>query len=260
MESSRRNFLKIGGVCALGLGTLPIADALAKAELPSVSPNPEALVAKQWAMVVDMKKCWEKGREGCKDCILACHQFHNVPDIKEQKEEIKWLWTDTYEHVFAGQENDFVPDDVKEKPFFALCNHCTNPPCVRVCPTQATFKSKDGITMMDFHRCIGCRYCMAGCPYGARSFNFRDPRPYIQTELNMTFPTRERGVVEKCNFCNERLAIGQLPACVEACKCGALCFGDLEDPNSTVRKILGARFTIRRKPELGTQPNVYYIV
>jgi len=133
-------------------------------------------------------------------------------------------------NVFPGQSDDFNTQNLLGKPFVALCNHCTNPPCVRVCPTKATFKrAEDGIVMMDFHRCIGCRYCMAGCPYGARSFNFRDPRPYIKTELNMKFPTRERGVVEKCNFCAERLADGLLPACVEACKAGALSFGDLAD-------------------------------
>ena len=80
------------------------------------------------------------------------------------------------------------PEEVREKPFMVLCNHCTNAPCTRVCPTKATFKRADGITVMDYHRCIGCRYCMAGCPYGARSFNFRDPRPYIKTELNHNFP------------------------------------------------------------------------
>jgi [DsrC]-trisulfide reductase subunit O len=113
--------------------------------------------------------------------------------------------------------------------------------------------------MMDFHRCIGCRYCMAACPFGSRSFNFRDPRPYLK-ETNMTYPTRERGVVEKCNFCEERLAVGQLPACVVACKVGALVFGDLEDPKSEVRKVLSSNFSIRRRTELGTQPNVYYIL
>jgi Fe-S-cluster-containing dehydrogenase component len=114
--------------------------------------------------------------------------------------------------------------------------------------------------MMDYHRCIGCRYCMAGCPFGARSFNYRDPRPYFKQDLNATFPTRERGVVEKCNFCEERLAVGLLPACVEACKVGALTFGDQSDPKSPVRKLLSSNFTVRRKAELGTQPNVYYII
>ncbi len=260
METSRRDLLKIGGICALGLGTLPLLNELAKADTPKYMANPQALTAKRWAMAIDMKKCWEQGKPGCKDCSIACHTVHNVPDIGTVKEEIKWLWTEKFENTFTGQENEMVPEMVKEKPFLVLCNHCTNAPCTRVCPTQATFKRADGITMMDFHRCIGCRYCMAACPYGSRSFNFRDPRNYIKTELNYTFPTRERGVVEKCNFCDERLAVGKIPACVEACKVKALTFGDLEDPASEVRKVLATHFSIRRKPELGTQPAVYYLI
>lgn len=261
METNRRSFLKIGGICALGLGALPVVDALAKADLPRVSPNPEALVGKKWAMVVDMKKCWDKGKAGCKDCMLACHKVHNVPDIPDLKDEVKWIWSDHFENVFPNQGNDFTLQNFKERPFIVMCNHCTNPACVRVCPTKATFKRpEDGLVMMDFHRCIGCRFCMAACPFGSRSFNFCDPRPFIKTELNPTFPTRERGVVEKCNFCDERLAIGKLPACVEACKVGALTFGDQIEAKSEIRKLLSSRFSMRRKPELGTEPNVYYLI
>jgi molybdopterin-containing oxidoreductase family iron-sulfur binding subunit len=131
---------------------------------------------------------------------------------------------------------------------------------VKVCPTQATWKREsDGIVMMDWHRCIGCRYCVAACPYGSRSFNWRDPRPHIG-EINEDFPTRSRGVVEKCTFCEERLARGEMPACVESCKERALTFGDLEDPESEVRAILGSSYSIRRKPGLGTRPEVYYLV
>lgn len=265
MEAGRRNFLRIGGICALGLGVrgLPVWDKAAKGSTPQASSNPRGLAAGRWGMAIDMKKCWEKGKPGCKECILACHTVHNVPDIGTIKEEIKWIWTEKYENAFQGGESGFEPEPVREKPFLVLCNHCANAPCTRVCPTGATFKRADGITMMDFHRCIGCRYCMAACPYGARSFNFRDPRNYIKTELNRDYPTRERGVVEKCNFCEERLAAGKVPACVEACKtagCEAIVFGDLENPGSEVRKILAERFSIRRKPELGTQPGVYYII
>ena len=109
MEESRRSFLKLGGLCALGLGALPVVDALGAADLPKVTPDPKALVGKRWAMVVDMKKCWEKGKPGCKDCILACHVTHNVPDIGTTKEEVKWLWTEHYENAFPGQEIDFMP-------------------------------------------------------------------------------------------------------------------------------------------------------
>jgi molybdopterin-containing oxidoreductase family iron-sulfur binding subunit len=100
---------------------------------------------------------------------------------------------------------------------------------------------------------------MAACPYGSRSFNWRNPRPFIK-EIYPDFPTRTRGVVEKCNFCVERLAQGLQPACVEACQEKALVFGDLEDPNSEIREILNSKYTIRRKPGLGTMPEVYYIV
>ena len=144
--------------------------------------------------------------------------------------------------------------------FPLLCNHCENPPCVRVCPTKATYKRPDGIVAMDYHRCIGCRYCMAGCPYGSRSFNWGEPRKNLDlSKLNPEFPTRMRGVVEKCNFCVERLAIGKMPACVEASE-GAIVFGDLYDPDSDVRKVLREKFTIRRKPSAGTEPCVYYVI
>ena len=113
--------------------------------------------------------------------------------------------------------------------------------------------------MMDWHRCIGCRYCMAACPYGSRSFNWKDPRPYVK-KLNLDFPTRTKGVVEKCDFCEERLAKGQLPACVEACPEKAMLCGDLDSSNSPVKELLSSRYSIRRKPELGTKPEIFYLV
>lgn len=259
MKMHRRSFLRIGGACALGLGLLPAARVFAGSDFGKALPDNAAFPGKKWAMVVDMKKCYELGKEGCEDCILACHRVHNVPDIPDPKEEVKWIWTEPYEHVFPDQKHKYLAESIKDHPFIVLCNHCEKPSCTRVCPTQATFKREDGIVMMDYHRCIGCRYCMAACPFGARSFNFKDPRPFLK-EIDTTFPTREKGVVEKCNFCAERLDKGLLPACVEACQHEALAFGDLEDPGSKVRKILRSNYTIVRKPELGTGPNVYYIV
>jgi molybdopterin-containing oxidoreductase family iron-sulfur binding subunit len=113
--------------------------------------------------------------------------------------------------------------------------------------------------MMDWHRCIGCRYCVAACPYGSRSFNWSDPRPHIG-QLNGDYPTRTKGVVEKCTFCDERLARGRPPACVEACPEKALVFGDMADPNSEVRRLVRDELTFRRKPELGTEPQVFYLL
>jgi molybdopterin-containing oxidoreductase family iron-sulfur binding subunit len=209
-------------------------------------------------MVVDTRKCLRE--KGCTDCITTCHSVHNVPDFGNPKDEVKWVWKEEFEHGFPEQHNEFMSDDLKHKDVLLLCNHCDNPPCVRVCPTQATWKREaDGIVMMDMHRCIGCRYCMAACPYGSRSFNWRDPRTHI-ARIDEGFPTRMRGVVEKCNFCAERLVRGKIPACVEACEARALAFGDLEDPDSEVRDLLSRHFNIRRKPGLGTQPEVYYLV
>jgi molybdopterin-containing oxidoreductase family iron-sulfur binding subunit len=205
-------------------------------------------------MAIQAEKC----PPGCTICIDACHSVHNVPAFGNSKDEIKWIGREPFPRAFSGEEHDHL-EKVAGWRFPVLCNHCANPPCVRVCPTQATFKRPDGIVAMDYHRCIGCRFCMAACPYGSRSMNFRDPRPAIK-EINPDFPTRTKGVVEKCNFCAERLAVGKLPACVTACPYQALIFGDLHDPQSDLRKVLAANFTIRRKPALGTQPQIYYVL
>ena len=263
MSMDRRQFLKIAGISSiLGLGAAAVSaqdNIWSRGIKPSqVEPNKEALTAQHWAMVVDMSKF--KTEEDFQKTISACHTTHNVPDFGNIKDEIKWIWKAKYENAFPDQDNPYMDERMKEMPFIVLCNHCENPACVRVCPTQATFKRKqDGIVMMDMHRCIGCRFCMAACPYGARSFNYRDPRPFIKNE-NKEYPTRTKGVVEKCTFCTERLAVGKLPACVEAAPKGGLIFGDLADKNSEVRKIVTEKLTIRRKPELGTGPSVYYLI
>ncbi|MEK7403668.1 MAG: sulfate reduction electron transfer complex DsrMKJOP subunit DsrO [Acidobacteriota bacterium] len=213
--------------------------------------------AKRWAMVIDPQKCLKD--KGCTKCIEACHKTHNVPALAEARHQVKWIWKEPFGHAFPSEQGEHVREELKHQPVLVFCNHCDEPPCVRVCPTQATWKRADGIVMMDWHRCIGCRYCIAGCPYGSRSFNWVDPRPHIR-QINTDFPTRAKGVVEKCTFCEERLAQGQPPACVEACPEKALVFGDLRDPQSEARKLLRARFSIRRKPELGTKPEIYYLV
>jgi len=257
MEVDRRGFLKIAGLAMLGLAAKPALDVLSRLKLVEASPTARTLVGKRWAMVVNLKACLAK--DGCRQCIDACHHVHNVPDFSNPKDEIKWIWTAPYEKVFPEQEHEFIEEGLKGSPVILLCNQCDNPPCVKYCPTKATWKREDGIIMMDYHRCIGCRYCMAGCPYGARSFNWKNPDPFID-EINPDFPTRTRGVVEKCNFCEERLAEGLLPACVEACPEKALVFGDLEDSDSEVREVLHSHHIIQRLPELGTKPNVYYVI
>ncbi|PID78096.1 MAG: 4Fe-4S ferredoxin [Deltaproteobacteria bacterium] len=270
MKKSRRRFLKIAGVSALGLGAGSAINVLASEVIKKKKPAksgkkasensqfeklPGALTAKRWALVIDTRKIDKKKADRIQQ---ACHFNHNVPDIEDKKKEIKWVWTDSFHHVFPEHENKHLEERLEHLDILTLCNHCENPPCVQACPTKATFQRKDGIVIMDFHRCIGCRFCMAACPYGSRSFNFFNPRPYIE-KVDPDFPTRQKGVVEKCNFCAERLAEGKAPHCVEASD-GAISFGDLEDPKSDVRRLLKSNFTIRRKPGLGTGPCVYYIV
>ncbi|BBO89221.1 sulfate reduction electron transfer complex DsrMKJOP subunit DsrO [Desulfosarcina ovata] len=261
MKNSRRRFLQIAGVSALGLGAKPVLNAFASggAEGPGyhVAKGEDARSAKQWAMVIDTRKL--QTAEALEPIIEACNKIHNIPTgIENKNHEIKWIWETHYHNAFTDKASSFLDEAVENRPFLLLCNHCENPPCVRACPTKATFKNENGIVMMDFHRCIGCRFCMAACPFGARSFNFRDPRPFIK-ETNKEFPTRMKGVVEKCNFCAERLAVGKQPACVEASN-GAIAFGDLYDEHSEVRELLKENYTIRRKQTLGTEPAVYYIV
>ncbi|SDN58177.1 putative sulfite reductase-associated electron transfer protein DsrO [Desulfonauticus submarinus] len=248
MKSNRRQFLRTIGLATLGWSLCPSL-------LRATEHGGAHGKGKRWAMAIDTKKLTEEVME---KCINACNKAHNIPHIPNKK-EIKWIWIETFHHLFPGQMGDKVHlSEYPEKKSLALCNHCDNPPCVRVCPTKATFKREDGIVMMDFHRCIGCRYCMAACPYGSRSFNFYDPRKFLKEE-NINFPTRTKGVVEKCLFCYERLDEGKKPYCVEAAE-GVIYFGDLNDPHSEVRKVLAERYAITRKPELGTLPCVYYLI
>lgn len=258
MKSSRREFLKLAAISAMGIGAGRLGflgDAPAFAgPLPTVANFEEGLKAKHWGMAVMTAKFTPDLIAACRK---ACHSEHNVPDIPGNK-NIKWFWGASFEETFPTEEAHYLSEAVEHRQFPLLCNQCETPMCVKVCPTQATFQRPDGIVMMDFHRCIGCRYCMAGCPFGARSFNFQDPRPFIH-DYNPHFPTRMRGVVEKCNFCAERLAVGKMPRCVEAAA-GALIFGDLADEGSDIRKTLREHFAIRRKPDAGTSPSVYYIL
>ncbi|MFO7818016.1 MAG: sulfate reduction electron transfer complex DsrMKJOP subunit DsrO [Thermodesulfobacteriota bacterium] len=253
MNTTRRKFLKLAGLTALGWSLRPSILMAASNSATGVADPGDALHAKRWAMTIDTKALTE---EIMQKCIDICNKIHNIPQI-DSDEEIKWIWTAPFEHLCPGQVHKRLME-MPEENSLSLCNHCDNPPCVRVCPTKATFQRDDGIVMMDFHRCIGCRYCMAACPYGSRSFNFSDPRNYLK-DPTPDFPTRTKGVVEKCEFCSERLAEGKLPACVEVSE-GALKFGDLDDPHSDVSKALENRYSIRRKPELGTEPCVYYLI
>jgi molybdopterin-containing oxidoreductase family iron-sulfur binding subunit len=248
MILSRRRFLGLAASAAISLPASAAQDTGGDCQA-----SPDALAAEQWAMVIDSRRLSQPAKRAA--VIAACHSFHNVPELPAPR-QMDWLEQHSFAETFPGQAPDFFPSGLRERTFLTLCNHCRNPPCVRVCPTGASFSRGDGIIGMDVHRCIGCRYCMAACPFGARSFNFEDPR---LAAVNPAYPPRGRGVVEKCTFCAERLAQGRLPLCVEASD-GAIAFGDLADPASSVRILLAENFTLRRKPGLGTEPSVYYIL
>jgi len=253
----RRRFLQLAGLGAAG-ACVPIVRALERGTATISAPG--AATGKRWAMVIDERRCLT--REGCNACIQACHRGHNVPTLQEPRHEVKWLWKEKFENVFPEQITPYLAAGARERPTLVLCNHCDNPPCVRVCPTQATWRRADGIVMMDEHRCIGCRYCITGCPYGSRSFNWVDPQPHLTGEPT-DYPSRTKGVVEKCTFCSERLAQGKRPLCVEACEkigCGALIFGDAGDPASPVAALLRGQAVARRRPQLGTSPHVFYVL
>ncbi len=271
MSETRRRFLKELGCTALGASIgIPLLDRVERTATAAAATSGAraSTTTRQWGMVVDVEKCLSDNVR--RACIEACDREHNVPRIPDPKEVVKWTWSEPYGDIFVAEVHDHTPEAARQAPVLVLCNHCSEPPCVKVCPTGATFKREsDGIVMMDEHRCIGCRYCMAACPFEARSFNWRDPRPYVPRDadgkLPSDYPTRMRGVVEKCTFCAERIDEGRPPACVEAANAvpggeGALVFGDVNDPDSDVSRILRERNTVCRKVSLGTGPNVYYIL
>jgi len=206
-----------------------------------------------WAMVIDQAKC-----TGCGDCSLAC-QAHN--DVSP---EISWNVIMVESHTDGGE-----PIYISRP-----CMHCEQPPCAEVCPVRASYKRADGIVMMDYDRCIGCRYCEIACPYLARAFNwkaFTGPNPAVPEWGYPEVQRRPRGVVEKCSFCVHRidrgLRVGLMPgvdreatpACVAACPVGARSFGDLNNPDSVVSQLLSDNPYCQLRDDLGTGPRVYYL-
>ena len=279
MDGSRRTFLKTAGCVILGAGIdAPIVRAVAGAV--SADATPGELKAERWAMVVNVRKCLQ--REGCRACIDACHVAHNVPLIKDPLHEIKWIWKEPFKNTFAAESHPYLDNGLAGKPVLALCNHCDNPPCVRVCPTGATWKRSDGIVMMDQHRCIGCRYCITACPYGARTFDFGEMYPggepgtgwgSVPSPEYGQFRVRDEhaspvGNVRKCTFClhlqddkgQYNKAQGRWPACAKTCPGEAIHFGDFKDPESEVSQLIRSNNVIRLKEELGAEPNVYYLI
>lgn len=243
----RREFLRLGiaGMATTAVGTVLKTNKTFSGTTGETSPH-------RWAMVIDQSRCI-----GCNYCTLACQAHNDTPP------NITW-------------NRLLEVDPVDNQPVYLPipCMQCEDAPCVHVCPVKASYVRPDGIVMMDYDRCIGCRYCEVACPYGARSFNwetFTADNPAVPTWGQPEVSRRPRGVVEKCSFCYQRIDRGlengltpgvdmdATPACVAACPHGARIFGDLNDPASPVSQALAIHSSYRLREDLGTGPRVYYL-
>ena len=290
---SRRKFLK-GVAAGAGLIALPGKDAsasmweeffqkhfkeLSKDELKGVLARLESKYSKQFSKPVtvkatppiegvrygyalDLSRCI-----GCRRCVYACVKENN----QSRDPQIHWIRVmqlNKEKGVDLSQaEHYYNPEKVPEKGHFYMpvqCQQCENPPCTKVCPVQATLKEKDGIVVIDYNWCIGCRYCMAACPYGARHFNWAKPGlPNDEMNPNTHYlgnRPRPKGVVEKCIFCAQRTREqpGRYPACEEICPVGARKFGNLLDPESEIRYLIEHKRVFILKEDLNTQPKFFY--
>lgn len=201
---------------------------------------------------------------GCRKCVHACVAENN----QSRSPEVQYIRVIEMPRgtldVEKGNHHYETPKVPDAEHFYlpAQCHQCANPPCVKVCPVEATWQESDGITVIDYDWCIGCRYCEAACPYWARRFNFTTPKlPKEQLNANMSYLSnrpREKGVVEKCHFCLHRTREGRMPACVEICPTGARKFGNVLDPQSEVSQILKTKRVFVLKEEAGTLPRFFY--
>ncbi len=234
----------------------------------------------RWAMVIDLDKC-----VACQACTVACRMENNTPVVPPEQAAMgrAFHWNDVYPWETAS-EGEYPHVKVVYLPI--PCQHCESPPCVRVCPVQATYVGEEGIVRQNYLRCIGCRLCTVACPYAVRQFNWFAPSwvPPLGEHLTpdrVEYPggiegpaVRGKGVVEKCTFCIHRLEKARaraasegrpfrsdeyVPACVQTCVGRARFFGDLDDPQSTVSKYVADQRAFRLQEELGTRPKVIYL-
>jgi Fe-S-cluster-containing dehydrogenase component len=210
----------------------------------------QGVAGRKWVMVIDLAGC-----DGCRTCTKVCGKAHFIPGDRE------WI------RVFKMQDAPETTPYYFPRP----CFHCDNPPCTRVCPVDATFKRQDGTVLIDNERCIGCRFCMAACPYSVRVFNWGRPNDPPEALAQRYSPEqgypRRIGTVEKCDFCADMAEAGMLPHCASGCPMGVIYFGDQNEDavtnskGETVRlsKLLTERAGYRYMEELGTEPRVYYL-
>ncbi|MFN7972555.1 MAG: 4Fe-4S dicluster domain-containing protein [Acidobacteriota bacterium] len=213
-----------------------------------------------FAYALDLSRC-----VGCRRCVYACVRENN-PSRDPQIQWIRVLEMDKAKGIDFEAANPYYDEKQVPDPdhFYVpvACQQCREPSCTKVCPVNATWQEPDGIVVIDYDWCIGCRCCMSACPYGARHFNWGEPSVPAE-ELNPNMHVlgnrpRPRGVVEKCTFCIQRVRDGRYPACVEICPVGARKFGNLLDPQSEVSRILREKRVFVLKAELKTEPKFYY--
>lgn len=244
-----------------------IADALGRIErraqrrlgveiaCKNTPPRPNVV----YGYALNISKC-----QGYRDCVSACVRENNQ-DRGSQMQYIRVLEMDSGSRDLERSEHYYDPAEVPVEGKYYMpvqCMQCDDPPCVKACPVNATWVEPDGITVIDYDWCIGCRYCMTACPYWARHFNWREPQiPAEEVNPDTHYlgnRPRPSGVVEKCHFCVQRTREGRQPACQEACPTGARIFGNLLDPNSEIRRVLATKQVFRLKEDLGTEPKFWY--
>jgi Fe-S-cluster-containing dehydrogenase component len=214
-----------------------------------------------WGYGLDLARCI-----GCRRCVYGCVSENNQSRVKPQLQWIRVVRQKKGSMInLENAEHYYNPETVPEPGYQytpVQCQHCDNPPCVRVCPVKATWKEPDGIVVVDYNWCIGCRYCIAACPYKGRVFNWGEPNipaAEVNTEVHyLGNRPRMKNVVEKCTFCIQRVRQGRYPACVEACPTGTRKFGNLLDPTSEIRYLIENKRTLRLKEDLNTEPKFYY--
>ncbi len=200
------------------------------------------------ALVINQKRCI-----GCQACALSCKMSNNVPDgmMWNRVLSVNADHMDGAVGTFPSLSREYLP---------IACQHCENPACQKVCPTGATYKDDKGRVLIDYDKCIGCRMCMAACPYNARVFNWNEPVRQVGFDYgDKDVPARGKGIMEKCTLCHERADRGEEPMCVVNCPMRARVYGDLDDPNSEASKLVREGGTYTLLEEKGTRPQVHYI-